>query len=59
VKIVLTTKFVFLGVKGDELKLSSKYIYFGKRVRSDLGNQHFGIMLVDQATFGKVKSIVI
>jgi hypothetical protein len=38
VKIALKTKFVFLGVKGDELRLSSKYIYFGKRVRNDLSN---------------------
>jgi hypothetical protein len=47
VKVALTTRFVFLGVKGDELRLSSEYIYFGKRARSDLGNQHCSIMLVD------------
>jgi hypothetical protein len=47
VKIALTTRFVFLGVKGDELTLSSKYIYFVERARSDLGNQHSSIMLVD------------
>ncbi len=46
-KIALTTRFVFLGVKGDELRLSNKYIYFGKRARSDLGDQHSSIMLVD------------
>jgi hypothetical protein len=58
-KIVLTTRFIFLDVKGDELRFSSKYIYFGKKVRSDFGNQHSSIMLVDQDTLEKVKSIVI
>jgi hypothetical protein len=46
VKIALITRFVFLGVKGDELRLSSKYIYFGKKARNDLGTQHSSIRLL-------------